>query len=71
MSKYMEYKEFRIPDEIISKLEAGATNSQPMTLGDAGVFNWLSDLSKSQGWRVVWQALNFPFVILEREVEKN
>lgn len=69
--RYMEYREVRMPDEILAKLEKGAEAGKPITLGDAGVFEWLTNMSKSEGWRAVWQAFNFPFIVLEREVEKS
>lgn len=67
----MEFQEFKIPDEILSKFEKGAEAGKPVTLGDAGVLQWLTTLSASEGWRPVWQTFNFPFIVLEREVKKN
>lgn len=63
----MEYREVKIPDEIMTKLEKSAETGSPMTLGEAGVFDWLTKLSASEGWHIVWQGFNFPYVILERE----
>jgi len=71
MKKYVEYKEFRIPEEFVQKLESGAQSGKPVTLGEAGVFDWLNNLSSTQGWRVVWPTFQFPFVVLERDVEQN
>lgn len=67
----MEFKEERIPEEILAKLEKGVEAGQPVTLGAAGVFEWLTNLSKTEGWRPVWQVFNFPFIVLEREVKKR
>jgi len=69
--RHVEYKEVRIPEEILAKLEKGAEAGQPVTLGDAGVFDWLNKQAKDEGWRVVWQVFHFPFVVLEREVGKD
>ncbi len=69
--KYFEFKEVKIPEEIMQKLEKGAEAGQPVTLGAAGVFDWLTQLSKDEGWRPVWNGFNFPFLVLEREVEKS
>lgn len=63
----MEYKEVKIPKEITDKLDEAGINGSPITLGEAGVFAWLSDLSKKEGWRVVWQATMLPYFVLERE----
>jgi hypothetical protein len=74
--KYVEYKECQVPNDILDKLEQSALDAnqglrkKPMTFGEAGVFDWLNDLSKKEGWRVVWQISNFPYIILEREQEK-
>lgn len=69
--KKMEFKEVRLPDDILAKLEKGVEAGKPVTLGEAGVFEWLTKLSALEGWRPVWQAFNFPFVVLEREVTKS
>ena len=66
-----EFREVSIPDEIKAKLEKGAEMGKPVTLGEAGVFEWLTKLSATEGWNPVWQAFNYPFVVLEREVEKS
>ena len=65
----MEYKEVQIPKEILDKLEEAATKQEHVTLGDAGVLTWLTETCKDNGWRVVWSTFNFPYVVLEREVE--
>ena len=64
---YFEYKEVKIPEEILKKIEDSANNNTVMTLGQAGVFDWLTLLSKTEGWRVVWQGFTFPYIVLERE----
>lgn len=69
--KKMEFKEVRLPDDILTKLEKGVEAGKPVTLGEAGVFEWLTKLSAIEGWRPVWQAFNFPFIVLEREVTKS
>lgn len=68
---YMEYKEVQVPEKIQTRLEelsSTATPENPSTLGGAGLFDWLTSLSRDEGWRVVWQGFNFPFIVLEREV---
>lgn len=65
----MEYKELKLPEEILTKLEKSAESGTPITLGEAGVFDWLTKLSRDEGWRIVWQGFNFPYVILEREAK--
>ena len=68
---HMEYKEVKAPDEVLKKLEEMATAgdvNNPATLGGAGFFDWLTELSKSEGWRPVWSGFNFPYITLEREV---
>lgn len=71
MRTYMETKEVKLPEEVAARLEelaqAGDPNNPP-TLGEAGFFDWLNDLSKNEGWRAVWSCFNFPFLVLEREV---
>jgi len=69
--KYSEFKEVKIPAEIMEKLEKGVEAGEPVTLGVAGLFDWLTKMSKEEVWRPVWNAFNFPFIVLEREVEKN
>jgi len=71
MKTYMEYKEVRVPTEITDKLEKMAEAGDPenpATLGAAGFFDWLTEQSKTEGWRAVWSGFNFPFIVLEREV---
>jgi hypothetical protein len=70
----MEYKEVRAPKEVLDRwaaLKAASTEDKPVTLGDAGVLTWLTELSKEGGWRVVWNFFFFPIVLLEREVERG
>jgi len=69
--KKMEFKEIRVPDDILAKIEAGVQAGTPITLGEAGIFDWLTKLSAMEGWRPVWQAFNFPLVVVEREVGKS
>lgn len=69
--KKMEFKEVRIPDDILAKIEESMKSGTPLTLGQAGVFDWLTKLNGAEGWRPVWQVFNFPFVLLEREVGKS
>ncbi len=64
---YMEYKEVKIPQDCLDKLDSGEAE----TLSHAGVFTWLNQLARDEGWRVVWTGFNFPFLILEREVNSN
>jgi hypothetical protein len=71
MNKYMEYAEIKIPDEILNRLDKSASIGQPMTYGEAGLFEWLTKLSKEGGWRSVWQAYKFPYIVVEREVAKE
>lgn len=63
-----EFKEVKIPAEILAKLEESAEKGAPITLGEAGVFDWLTQLSATEGWLPVWQGFNFPYVVLERDV---
>lgn len=72
MKTYMEYREVKLPETIAQRLDelaqmGDATN--PPTLGAAGFFDWLNELSRIEGWRVVWQCFHFPFLVLEREVQ--
>lgn len=70
--KYMEYQEFEVPAEIQTKLEEMAQNPTgpqgPATLGKAGMFEWMNELSRTEGWSAVWQAFQFPFIVMQREV---
>lgn len=66
--KYMEYKEIKAPDEVLTYLEKKAELGEPATFQQAGFFDWLSELSK-EGWRPIWQSMNFPFLVVEREVD--
>jgi len=69
---YMEYKEVEAPRKIQERwatLKTMATPEKPATLGAAGVLEWLTELSKEDGWRVIWNFFFFPIVLLEREVE--
>lgn len=59
--KYWEYKEHRLPDEILSYLKNGGT------LTESGFFKWLNTLCLD-GWK--WRSVDIPFIILERENEK-
>jgi len=68
---YMEYKETQVPKEIMDRLDVlsqGATPDNPATLGAAGVFDWLNEQARDNGWRVVWLGFHVPFVVFEREV---
>jgi len=73
MRSYMEYKEFKIPQDIMSKLEASAEAAQEggkvLTLGGAGVLDWLTSLSRDEGWEVIWTTFNFPYMVAQRRVE--
>ncbi len=71
---YMEYKEVKVPDEIqatLSKMAAEENPKTQATLGAAGFFDWLTGLSKDEGWHPVWQAFNFPYLVVEREVKSE
>ncbi len=68
--KYMEYKEFRAPDEVLNYLEKKSELGEQASFQDAGFFDWLTELSK-EGWRPIWQSMSFPTVILEREIEEE
>lgn len=71
MTKHMEYKEVKVPEEVAQRLEEMASKGDaenPPTLGAAGFFDWLNELSRTEGWRAVWQGFNFPYIVLEREV---
>lgn len=65
--KYMEYQEIKAPDEVLTYLEKKAELGEHVTFQDAGYFDWLSELSK-EGWRPIWTSMNFPFLVMEREV---
>ncbi len=64
---YFEYKEVKAPQNCLDKLDSG----EVATLTDAGVFVWLNQLAREEGWRVIWATFNFPYFILEREVNSN
>ncbi len=68
--KYMEYKEVRAPDEVLNYLEKKAQLGEQVSFQDAGFFDWLTKLSK-EGWRPIWGTMNFPTVVLEREIEEE
>lgn len=71
--KYMEYKEVKSPDEVevrFEKMREVGDPSNPATLGAAGFFDWLTKLSREEGWRPVWASFSFPYIVLEREVNK-
>ena len=68
--KYMEYKEFRAPDEVLNYLEKKAQLGEQVSFQDAGFFDWLTGLSK-EGWRPIWATMSFPTVVLEREIEEE
>lgn len=71
---YTEYKEIEVPSEIqqkLQELQENATPESPATLGAAGLFDWLTKLSREEGWRPVWQGFHFPFIVLERERSKE
>ena len=73
--RYMQYEEFQVPEEMQQKLadmsEAMANDQsgtvKPATLHRAGVFEWITNLSK-EGWTPVWAAFVYPFLVFEREV---
>lgn len=68
---YMEYREVKTPDEILTRLEKmQEENTQEVTLGTAGFFDWLNKEAKD-GWRMVWVAFHFPIVTFEREVREK
>lgn len=69
--RYMEYKEVKAPDEVQARLEKmreSGDPSNPATLGNAGFFEWLTKLSREEGWRAIWASFGFPYIVLEREV---
>lgn len=72
--RYTEYKETQVPVEVVNKfnelVEAQDPNNPP-TFGAAGLFDWLNKMSREEGWCVVWQGFNFPFIVLERDVEET
>lgn len=69
MSK--EFREMKIPDEILSKMEKAAEMGQPLRFGEAGVFDWLTTLSANENWYPVWPMSVWPYVVFEREVQKS
>jgi hypothetical protein len=71
--KYMEYKEVEVPSEVqarLAELQENSSPETPATLGACGFFEWITKLSREEGWRPVWQGFNFPYLALEREVNK-
>ena len=69
--KKMEFKEVKLPNSVLDKLEKSAEAGNPITLGQAGMCEWLTELSSTEGWCPVWQAFRFPYVMFEREIEKS
>lgn len=71
--QFREYQEVQVPEEVVNKfnqlVEKGDPN-EPATFGAAGLFDWFNQLAREGGWRVVWQGFNFPYVVLERDVEE-
>ncbi len=67
----MEFREFKFPDEVITKFEQGIEKGAPITVGESGLLDWLTKMSQTEGWRPVWQTINPPFLVLEREVKKS
>ena len=68
--EYMEYQEVRVPAEIedkLAKLSEAQDLENPPTLGAAGFFDWVNKMSREEGWSVVWQGFNFPYLVLERK----
>lgn len=67
---YTEYREEKIPDEILTRLEkmTEATPDKQVTLTEVGFFDWLNKEAQA-GWKMVWVAFRFPYVTLEREVQ--
>lgn len=71
---HMEYAEFKLPDDILAKIQNSVEEAQndpaktPITLGEAGVMDWLTNMSRTNGWRAVWNGFNFPYIVMEREV---
>lgn len=69
--EYMEYQEVQVPEEIQAKLEKlreAQDLANPPILGAVGFFDWVNKMSKEEGWSVVWQGFNFPYLVLERKV---
>lgn len=64
---YMEYQEVQVPQKIRDFLDKHSPEN-PVTLGDSGLFEWLNELARDEGWRVVWQGFNVHYIVLEREV---
>lgn len=62
---YTKYKEVRIPDEMLSKINPEEMGQEPQTMGQAGVMDWLTEQSK-EGWEVVWEAFLFPHFVFRR-----
>lgn len=69
--EYMEYQELRVPADIeekLAKLTEAQDQANPPTLGAAGFFDWVNKISRKDGWSVVWQGFNFPYLVVERKV---
>lgn len=66
--KYMEYQEVKASDEVLTYLQKKSELGEQVTLQEAGFFDWLSEISK-EGWRPIWQSMNFPTLVMEREVD--
>lgn len=76
MSKtFVEVREFQVPDEIQEKLSQMSEQAQaggpPVTLTAGGVFDWMNQLSRDEGWRPVWSTFQYPFIVMEREVTED
>lgn len=67
---YMEFKETYVPEKIQQTLENLSAEGKNPTLKDGGFYDWLTELSR-EGWRPVWPSFNFPFIVLEREVNEE
>ena len=65
--KYVEYKEFETPDEILNHYEKQHEAGEAPSLAKAGFFIWVSDLTK-EGWRPIWATMRITHLVLEREV---
>ncbi len=74
--KRFEFKEVKVPQDLLDKLQQSAIvasqdetgEARPLTLGQAGVFDWLTRLSKEEGWCPVWETYQFPYIVLQREI---
>ena len=75
MKTYYVYDEFMIPQEILDKLEKSALaaqedfTKQAMTFKEAGLYDWLTEMSKDEGWELFY--LVFPRVILKKQIVEN